>query len=66
MKKLKEGNLYNVQQVVSPQDKANQSKVGLSQWKKQVRKELMQKLRGYSPEHIDKIIKTTFNDEYIN
>jgi hypothetical protein len=66
MKKLREGNLYNVQQVVSPKDKADQSKVGLSQWKKQVRKELMNKLRGYSPEHIDKIIKSTFSDEYIN
>ena len=62
MKKLKEGNLYNVQQAVTPGIGMNVSKVGLNQWNKEVRKQLMEKLRQYSPEQIDKIIKATFGD----
>jgi hypothetical protein len=62
------GNVYNVQQVVVPPSKAtvkDASKVGLDQWKTAVRKELMEKLRSYSPDQIDKIIASTFGSEYI-
>ena len=62
MKKLKEGNLYNVQQAVTPGMGTNVSKIGLQSWNKELRKQLMEKLRKYSPEHIDKIIKATFGE----
>lgn len=62
MKHIKEGNVYSVEQSVSSKDLPNVSKSGLAEWNKAVRKELMQKLRGYSPEQIDKIIKSTFGD----
>ncbi len=62
MKKLTEGNVYNVQQEVSAKDFSNVSKSGLKEWSAAVRKELMQKLRSYSPEQVDKIIKSTFGD----
>lgn len=62
MKSIKEGNLYNVEQSISAKDGGRSSQIGLEQWKKEVRKELMQKLRGYSPKEIDAIIKTTFGD----
>jgi SOS response regulatory protein OraA/RecX len=59
MKSIKEGNLYNVEQAVTGKYK-DVSKVGLDQWKAEVRKQIMEKLRGYSPEHVEKIIKATF------
>lgn len=62
------GNLYNIQQVSVPVQSAqaiNVSKVGLEQWKNEVRKQVMEKLKGYSPEHVDKIIKHTFGDLHI-
>ena len=62
MKQIKEGNLYNVEQTVSKKDGSNVSKTGLDEWNKEVRKQLMQKLKSYSPEQIDLIIKTTFGD----
>ena len=62
MKKLKEGNLYNVQQAVSPKDLPDVSKSGLDEWNRAIRKEIMEKLRGYSPEQVDAIIKSTFGD----
>jgi hypothetical protein len=62
MKQIKEGNVYNVQQVVTKADASNVSGRGIKQWTDAVRKELMEKLRGYSPEQVDKIIKTTFGD----
>lgn len=62
MSKLSEGNLYNVQQVVTPGLGTNVSNVGLKEWNKEVRKQLMEKLRQYSPEQVDKIIKATFGD----
>lgn len=65
MSKLNEGNVYNVQQVVTPSTGKDVSKVGLAEWSKAVRKELMQKLRGHSPEQIDKIIKTTFGENVL-
>lgn len=65
MNNLNEGNVYNVQQVVTASTGKDVSKVGLAEWSKAVRKELMQKLRGYSPEQVDKIIKTTFGENIL-
>jgi hypothetical protein len=62
MKKLKEGNLYNVEQSVTPGMGTNVSKVGLSAWQREMRKQLMQKLKHYAPDQIQKIINATFGD----
>ena len=62
MSKLSEGNLYNVQQAVTPGLGTNVSKVGLNQWNREMRKQLMEKLRKYSPDQVEKIIKATFGD----
>lgn len=62
MNKLSEGNFYNVEQSVTASTGKDVSKVGLNQWSQEVRKQLMQKLRQYSPEQVDKIIKATFGD----
>lgn len=62
------GNVYNVQQAMVPgQLKPGQSgtQLGLEEWKRALRKELMQKLRSYAPEQVDKIIETTFGSAYI-
>jgi hypothetical protein len=59
------GNLYNVEQKVNPTDVGGTfkgSKIGLDSWKSEVRKQVMEKLKNYSPEHVDKIIKATFGD----
>ena len=61
------GNVYNVEQKYNPTDSAGTedgSKTGLSQWKQEVRKQIMKKLKGYSPEHVDDIIKKTFGASY--
>ena len=61
------GNLYNVEQKYNPTKSAGTedgSQAGLAQWKQEVRKQIMKKLKGYSPEHVDDIIKKTFNDSY--
>ena len=60
MKKLIEGNLYNVQQVSTL--KPDSSKTGLDQWTAEMRKQVTEKLRGYAPEKVDAIIKATFGD----
>ena len=60
MKKLIEGNVYNVQQVSTL--KPDSSKIGLDQWTTEMRKQVMEKLRGYAPEKVDAIIKATFGD----
>ena len=60
MKKLIEGNVYIVQQVSTL--KPNSSKLGLDQWTTEMRKQVMEKLRGYAPETVDEIIKATFGD----
>ena len=60
MKKLIEGNVYNVQQVSTL--KPDSSKTGLDQWTSEMRKQVMEKLRGYAPEKVDQIIKSTFGD----
>jgi hypothetical protein len=62
MKKLKEGNLYNVEQSVTPSTGANASKVGLAAWNREMRKQLMQKLKHYAPDQVEKIINATFGD----
>lgn len=59
------GNLYNVEQKFNPAALRNTwdgSAVGLAEWKKSIRKEIMEKLKGYSPHQVDAIIKTTFGD----
>jgi hypothetical protein len=59
------GNLYNVEQHSEPQTVAtgqNASKIGLDQWTTEMRKQVMEKLRGYAPEKVDEIIKATFGD----
>lgn len=61
------GNLYNVEQAVIPgQTKGTKSntEAGLETWKAAMRKELMTKLRQYSPEQVDKIIANTFGSAY--
>ena len=63
MKKLKEGNLYNVEQSVTPGMGTNVSKVGLSAWQREMRKQLMQKLKHYAPDQVQKIINATFGDK---
>ena len=59
------GNLYNVEQHSEPQTVAtgqNASKTGLDQWTTELRKQVMEKLRGYAPEKVDQIIKSTFGN----
>lgn len=61
------GNLYNVEQKSEPQTYIgitgyNASKIGLNQWTTEMRKQVMEKLRGYAPEKVDEIIKATFGD----
>lgn len=61
------GNLYNVEQAVIPgQTRGTKSntEVGLEKWKAAMRKELMSKLRHYSPDQIGKIIQNTFGSTY--
>jgi len=60
MKKLIEGNVYNVQQVSTL--KPDSSQTGLDQWTSEMRKHVMEKLRGYAPEKVDQIIKSTFGN----
>lgn len=66
MNKLNEGNLYNVQQVVTPSTGSNVSQKGLDEWSKAIRKEAMEKLRGYAPEKVDEIIQKTFGTSYLS
>ena len=61
------GNLYNVEQKSEPQTHIgitgyNASKIGLNQWTTEMRKQVMEKLRGYAPEKVDEIIKATFGN----
>lgn len=61
------GNLYNVEQKYNPTKSVgtqDASQAGLAQWKQEVRKQIMEKLKSYSPEHVDDIIKKTFSDSY--
>lgn len=61
------GNVYNVEQIsVPPQSKSGMdaSKVGLDQWKTEVRKQVMEKLKGYAPKQAEMIIKNTFGDMF--
>jgi hypothetical protein len=61
------GNLYNVEQKYNPTKTVgieDVSQAGLAKWKQEVRKQIMEKLKGYSPEHVDDIIKKTFSDSY--
>jgi hypothetical protein len=62
------GNVYNVEQISTPEMVASgkdATKVGLNQWKAEVRKQLMEKLKGYAPEQVERIIQTTFGDSYV-
>jgi restriction endonuclease Mrr len=61
------GNVYNVQQAIKPENfksGEDKSQIGLDEWKRALRKELMEKLRQYSPDQIDKIIANTFGSTY--
>jgi hypothetical protein len=61
------GNIYNVEQKSNPVQVAGTdagSKTGLGQWQKEVRHQVMEKLKGYAPEKVDQIIKSTFGDLY--
>jgi hypothetical protein len=60
MKKLIEGNVYDVQQVSTLKPESSQT--GLDQWTSEMRKHVMEKLRGYAPEKVDEIIKATFGN----
>jgi hypothetical protein len=62
------GNLYNIEQKAGPQiykSGEDVSKTGLDEWKNEVRKQVMEKLKGYSPEQVTRIMQTTFGDSYI-
>ena len=56
---IKEGNLYNLETSAISK---NRSETDLSQWKKEVRKQLQRHLSGKSPEEIKKIIDSTFGN----
>jgi len=61
------GNVYNVEQKSKPTEVAGTdegSQAGLQAWKEEVRKQIMEKLKGYTPEKVDEIIKKTFSDSY--
>ena len=66
MSKINEGNVYNVQQEATPSKGTDVSKTGLDEWSKAVRKEAMEKLRGYAPEKVDEIIQKTFGTSYLS
>lgn len=59
------GNLYNIEQKVNPVSVSNTyqgSVQGLDAWNRELRRQVMEKLRGYAPEQIDKIIQNTFGN----
>jgi len=59
------GNLYNVEQKSNPTEVAGTfggSVKGIEDWNVAIRKEIMEKLKSYAPEQVDKIIKATFGD----
>ena len=59
------GNLYNVEQHINPvtvSGTAKGSSIGIDEWNREVRKQIMEKLKHYAPEHVDKIIKATFGN----
>ena len=59
MKQVSEGNVYNMETAyLGP----NRSKIGIQNWSKEVRRQLMQHLSDKSPEEIEKIIKATFGN----
>ena len=61
------GNLYNVEQHTLPKAAAGPDDAtpeGLKQWKCEVRKQVMEKLKGYSPDKVEEIIQKTFGDSY--
>ena len=61
------GNLYNVEQKYNPTAPVgieDASQAGLAKWKQEVRKQIMEKLSGYSPDKVDEIIKKTFSVSY--
>jgi hypothetical protein len=61
------GNLYNVEQKYNPTKIVgieDASQAGLDKWKQEIRKQIMEKLSGYSPDKVDEIIKKTFSSSY--
>lgn len=59
MKQVSEGNVYNIETAYNGPDR---SKVGIQDWSKEVRRQLMQHLSDKSPQEIEEIIKSTFGD----
>lgn len=59
MKQVSEGNVYNMETAyIGP----NRSKIGIQNWSKEVRRQMMQHLSDKSPEEVEKIIKATFGN----
>lgn len=59
MKQISEGNVYNMETAyIGP----NRSKIGIQNWSKEVRRQMMQHLSNKSPEEVEKIIKATFGN----
>lgn len=59
MKQVSEGNVYNMETAyLGP----NRSKIGIQNWSREVRRQLMQHLSDKSPEEVEKIIKATFGN----
>jgi hypothetical protein len=58
--KINEGNVYNVETTFGASQ--NASKSGLSSWKKEVRRQLMDYLARSKVKNIDAVIKATFGD----
>lgn len=60
MKQIKEGNLYNVEDEIK--GKKNASTTGLEEWKREVRKQIMEKLKRQKIGNVEEIIKKTFGN----
>ena len=57
---VNEGNVYNIETQIKGQK--NPSQTGLEGWKNEVRKQLLEKLKGQNIQNIDQIIKSVFGD----
>ena len=65
MKKINEGNLYNVETATNP-SASDQTEYGLKIWNKEMRKQLGQHLarNNETPDRIKQIIATTFGSDF--
>ena len=60
MKRITEGNLYNVEDEIK--GKKNASSSGLENWKKEVRKQLMDQLSRQNIKNVEEVIRKTFGN----